>query len=77
MKEFTTFALPKLRNKKRNNMDRQDILNAVKSLAMSQGFYTRLYEVLTSGTEEAENLLDQMVEQNFKDSVDMVMWLEC
>lgn len=58
-------------------MDRQDILNAVKSLAMSKGFYTRLYEVLTSGTEEAENLLDQMVEQNFKDSVDMVMWLEC
>lgn len=57
-------------------MNRQQILNAVKSLAQSQGFYGRLYEALTSGTEEAEDALNQMVEQNFKDSVDMVMWLE-
>lgn len=57
-------------------MNKQEILNAVKSLAQSQGFYGRLYEALTSGTEEAEEALDQMVEQNFKDSVDMVMWLE-
>lgn len=57
-------------------MNRQQILNAVKSLAQSQGFYGRLYEALTSGTEEAEDALNQMVEQNFKNSVDMVMWLE-
>lgn len=57
-------------------MNKQQILNAVKSLAQSQGFYGRLYETLTSGTEEAEDALNQMVEQNFKDSVDMVMWLE-
>lgn len=58
-------------------MNRQEILNVVKSLAMSQGFYGRLYEMLTSGTEEAESALDEMVAQNFKEPVDMVMWLEC
>lgn len=57
-------------------MNREQILNAVKNLAASQGFYGRLYEVLSSGTEEAENALGQMVEQNFGDAVDMVMWLE-
>ena len=31
-------------------MNRQEILNAVKSLAMSQGFYGRLYNALTNGT---------------------------
>lgn len=55
-------------------MNRQEILNAVKSLAMSQGFYGRLYNALTNGTEEAEAVLQEMVDQNFKDSVDMVMW---
>ena len=57
-------------------MNRQEILNAVKSLAMSQGFYGRLYNALTNGTEEAEAALQEMVDQNFKDSVDMVMWIE-
>ena len=57
-------------------MNRQEILNAVKSLAMSQGFYGRLYNALTDGTEEAESVLQEMVNQNFKDSVDMVMWIE-
>lgn len=58
-------------------MKKEQILAAIRSLAASQGFYGRLYEALTSGTEEAEEALDQMVEQNFKDSLDMVMWLEC
>lgn len=57
-------------------MNRQEILNAVKSLAMSQGFYGRLYNALTNGTEEAEAVLQEMVDQNFKDTVDMVMWIE-
>lgn len=57
-------------------MNRQEILNAVKSLAMSQGFYGRLYNALTNETDEAEAVLQEMVDQNFKDSVDMVMWIE-
>jgi hypothetical protein len=58
-------------------MNRGQILNAIRSLAASQGFYGRLYETLTNGTEESENFLTTMEEQNFGDVVDMVMWLEC
>lgn len=58
-------------------MNRQEILDVVKSLAMSQGYYGRLYDVLTNGTDEAEYALQEMEEQNFNDAVDMIMWLEC
>lgn len=57
-------------------MDKQQILNAVHCLSLSQGFYGRLYAHLTSGTEEGDALMQEMVEQNFADSVDMVLWLE-
>lgn len=57
-------------------MNRQQILNAIRTLAMSQGFYGRLYEFVTSGTDEAEEYLDNLEEQNFGDSVDMVMYIE-
>ena len=58
-------------------MNREQILNAIRSLAASQGFYGRLYEALTNGTEQSENFLATMEAQNFGDVVDMVMWLEC
>ncbi len=58
-------------------MNRQQILEAIKNLAASQGFYGRLYHAPTNGTEAAENALTEMEEQNFADVVDMVMWLEC
>ena len=58
-------------------MNKEQILEAIRSLAASQGFYGRLYERLTDGSEEAEEALDLMEEQNFGDVVDMVMWLEC
>lgn len=58
-------------------MNREQILNAIRSLAASQGFYGRLYEALTNGTQESENFLATMEAQNFGDVVDMVMWLEC
>ena len=58
-------------------MNREQILSAIRSLAASQGFYGRLYERLTDGSEEAEEALDLMEEQSFGDVVDMVMWLEC
>ena len=57
-------------------MDREKILDAVLMLARSQGFYGRLYEFLTSGTDEAENMLQEMEAQNFGDTLDMVLWLE-
>lgn len=58
-------------------MNREQILSTIGSLAASQGFYGRLYNALTNGTEESENFLATMEEQNFGDVVDMVMWLEC
>ena len=57
-------------------MNKEQILDAIRSLAASQGFYGHLYNALTSGTEEAEEFMEQMEAQNFGDVVDMVMWLE-
>jgi hypothetical protein len=76
---------PYLCNRNKNNskqlkgtriMNREQILDAIKTLAMSQGFYGRLYERLTDGTCESDSFLDLMEEQNFGDIVDMVLWLE-
>lgn len=57
-------------------MDREKILDAIRSLAASQGFYGRLYDSLTDGSEQADEFLNTMEEQNFGDVVDMVIWLE-
>jgi hypothetical protein len=53
-------------------MNREQILAAVRELAMSQGFYGRLLETL----ERNENALAYLEKQNFGDVVDMVMFLE-
>ena len=57
-------------------MNKKEILNAIKNLASSQGFYGRLYEKLTDGSEESLKFLIELEHQNFKDSVDLIMWLE-
>ena len=57
-------------------MNREQILSTIKGLAISQGLYGRMYEFLTSGTDEAENALTILEEQNFGDAVDMVMFIE-
>jgi hypothetical protein len=58
-------------------MNKQEILNSIKLLASSQGFYGRLYEQLTDESEESERFLSELEAQNFKDSVDLIMYLEC
>ena len=58
-------------------MNKEQILDTIRSLAASQGFYGRLYNALTNGSEQAEEFLATMEEQNFGDVVDMVLWLEC
>lgn len=55
-----------------NGMTAHDIMEEVKSLARSQGFYCRLYMTLKENPEA----LDFLAKQNFKDSLDMVMFLE-
>ena len=57
-------------------MKKEQILNAINMLSANQGFYGRLYEKLTDGSEESEDFLSTMENQNFGDMVDMVMWLE-
>lgn len=57
-------------------MNREEILNAIESLACSQGFYGRLYERLTDGSEEAEEFLNVLESQHFGDMIDMVLFIE-
>ena len=54
-------------------MNKTEILNAIKSLAQSQGFYGSVLEQVNKHPE----LLDKLEAQNFKDTVDMVMFFEC
>lgn len=54
-------------------MTREEILEAIKDLAKSQGYYGRLLEAIE---EEDETILDDLEAQNFNDVVDRVLFLE-
>lgn len=56
-------------------MDKNEIMDAIKSLAGSQGLYSRLYEYLKENGDGGA-LLDYLASQNFKDKVDLVMFIE-
>lgn len=60
-------------NTEKKGMTKDQILGAIKSLAMSQGFYGRLLRNIN----ENPAILDELEKQNFKDSLDMVLYLEC
>lgn len=57
-----------------------DILNAIRELASSQGFYGRLFRDLTELKEndlEQYNIIKEEFEsQNFHDTLDLIMYLE-
>ena len=57
-------------------MNKEQILDAIRSLAASQGFYGRLYDTLTDGSEQSDEFLATMEKQTFGGMFDMVMWLE-
>jgi len=58
-------------------MNREQILDAFRSLAHSQGFYGRLLEQIDSVDEETrEDFLSDLESRNFRDVVDLVMWIE-
>ena len=57
-------------------MKKKEILNAIRSLATSQGFYSRLLISLSSNEPDSVAYLEYLEEQNFKDVVDLVMFLE-
>lgn len=53
-------------------MNKEQILQTIKSLAQSQGFYGRLYERIIDNDEA----LEYLEKQGFKDPVDMILFLE-
>ena len=58
------------------SMSREEILSTIKNLSRSQGSYGRMYQFLTSGSDEAEDMLQDLEDQCFTDTIDMVMYLE-
>lgn len=57
-------------------MTTKEILEVVKSLAKSQGFYTRLYEFLNEDSEDSINYLNMLADKNFKDPIDLILYFE-
>jgi len=61
-------------------MDRTEIEKTMEALALSQGFYSRLCQSLrrlkASEPEAYDQFMDFMESKNFKDAVDMTMFLE-
>ena len=53
-------------------MNKDEILEAISSLASSQGFYQRLYNEILNDPE----YLDYLESLHFKDAVDLVLYLE-
>lgn len=58
-------------------VSRTEILDAIRTLAMSQGWYGRFLEAIESlEGDEYEEVMTTLEEQDFKDMVDLVMYLE-
>ena len=57
-----------------------EILSAIRSLAQSQGFYSRLYSdllsVKQSTPDEWADIVTVLENRHFKDTVDMVLFFE-
>lgn len=66
--------------KKKMAMKMEDILNVIKMLACSQGFYGRLYRAIMELAEEDEEQYEEfcaeLEAQEFTDSVDVVLYFE-
>lgn len=62
-------------------MKREQILGIIKDLAKSQGFYSRLYIDLLyakdNRPEEYDEAMSVLESKNFKDPVDLILYLEC
>ena len=62
-------------------MGRTEIENTIKVLASSQGFYSRMWATMMNMRENEPERYDEVMAeleaQNFKDEVDLVLFLEC
>ena len=58
-------------------MKREEIMETIKTLASSQGLYSRLYRDLMALDEEKYNeVMTELESQNFNDAVDLIMFIE-
>lgn len=59
-------------------MDRQAIRDTFEMLAQSQGFYGRLLRNIDEmDKEDREKVWSDLESQNFKDVVDLILYIEC
>ena len=56
-------------------MNKKEILENIRILAVSQGFYGRLYQSIMESNEK-ENILQHLENQNFTDAIDLILFLE-
>lgn len=56
-------------------MNKKEILQNIRILAASQGFYGRLYQSIMKSNEK-ENILQYLENQNFTDAIDLILFLE-
>lgn len=54
-------------------MNAEQILDFIRTLAMSQGFYGRLLARI----QEDSTILDMLVNQHFSEPMDLIFFLEC
>lgn len=57
-------------------MTKDEIIGLVRTLASSQGFYTRLYQFLSEDSEDSRDYLNMLVEKKFEDPVDLILYFE-
>ncbi|MDE6401922.1 MAG: hypothetical protein K2L54_04840 [Clostridiales bacterium] len=59
------------------NKNHRLFASTIIELMNSQGFYGRLYRTVNSLSDDGyETLYGQLEQQNFNDSIDVVLWLE-
>ena len=59
-------------------MKREEIMETIKTLASSQGLYSRLYRDLMALDEDTYNeVMTELESQNFQNAVDLIMYIEC
>ena len=57
-------------------MTKNEILNVLRVLSNSQGFYGRMYRILSDNSEDSNNFLEKLENENFRDAVDLLTYLE-
>lgn len=60
-----------------SKMNKEQIMETIRKLAESQGFYGRILRILESSSEETrEALLKGLEEQDLHDAIDLINYLE-